>query len=349
MKKIVIESLLIESPDTVYAPDEKYYEINTPKTKTYSFEVIVNTETNKIADVLISKKSNLYHGEDPITAGPHYGLANKTQPSYDIKGTYKFDWKKSYPGRIFLTPKIITFWVYPDMKEMREIIGIMAKKLKMDLVNKGWMIEVYSEGMKDKGSQEYDNNYDRDKESTFVPIEKFVSSKRPPEKAYLQHIDTQHKHDVPVGYGSRNPKYAEHRRWQMASMTDESLHPLSEDKTTGLKKRLIKTVKDARGDEVNICLVNGDYVTSEEPGLGFKEFTEGGHHFVTSYPGYKLHIPENEIWIDDVYTKEPEKLKGIIQHEFIERNLMKYKKWNYSEAHEYANKKEAELRKKSEK
>jgi len=349
MKKLVKESLLLESPDKVKYLDGEYYEVDSDNSKSYSFEVIINTETDEIADVLISNKTNLYHGEDPITGGPQRGHAGETRRSYDRKGTYKFDWKKAYPGRIFMKPKVITFWVYPDKKEMEQIIGIMEKKLIVPLVGSGWTIEVYREGMKDSGSQEYGNNYDRDKDSTFVPVEKFVSSKRPPEKQYLQHLDTKHKHEVPTGYGSKNPKYMEHRKWQMASATSESLHPLSEDKTIGLKKRVIKTVKDSRGDEVNICLINGDYVTSEEPGLGFKEFTEGGHHFVTSYPGYKMHIPENEIWIDDVYTKEPEKMKGIIQHEFIERNLMKYKGWNYSDAHEYANKKEAELRKKSEK
>ena len=83
-----------------------------------------------------------------------------------------------------------------------------------------------------------------------------------------------------------------------------------------------------------------------EPGLGFKEFVEGGHHYVDSYPGYKRFIPEDEIWVDDVFKSKPEELKAIIQHEFIERNLMKYKKWSYNKAHEYANKREAELRKK---
>ena len=124
---------------------------------------------------------------------------------------------------------------------------------------------------------------------------------------------------------------------------------ITDDKNIGLKKRIIKKVKDASGEDVKICLVNGDYVNAEDPGLGFKEFTEGGHYYVTSYPGYKKFIPKDEIWIDSVFVKEPERLKGFIQHEFIERNLMKYKKWTYSDAHEYANKKEAELRKKSEK
>ena len=124
---------------------------------------------------------------------------------------------------------------------------------------------------------------------------------------------------------------------------------ITDDKNLGLKKKIINIVKDSGKKSVKFCLVNGSYVKSTDPGLGFKEFVEGGHHYVTSYPGYKLHIPENEIWVDDIFKSKPEELKQIIQHEFIERNLMKYKKWSYEKAHEYANKREGELRKKSSK
>lgn len=350
MKKLVKESLLLESPDKVTGHDGKEYEMNMSGHKSYAFEVILNTEKQTIADVLIANKPNDYHGSDTVTDGPISGMANKTRISSARSGKYPFDWEKIYPGRIYMTPKIITFWVYPSEKELKKIIRIMEKKMKIQMVDNDWFIEVYSSGMKQSGTQSYANNYNRDSENKeLIPVEKFVGSKKPPEKEYIQHLDTKHKHKVPAGFGSKNPDYMKKRQWQMASVASESLRPLEEDKTLGLKKRTIKVVKDTRGDEVKICLVNGDYVTSEEPGLGFKEFVEGGHHYVTGYPGYKLFIPEDEIWIDDIYTKEPEKMKGIIQHEFIERNLMKYKGWNYSDAHEYANKKEAELRKKSEK
>lgn len=350
MKKLVKESLLFESPDKVEAPDGKEYTMEDTKGMSYAFEVIIDSDTQEIKDVLVANKPNNYHGSDSITDGPMSGQANKTRISTSRKGTYPFDWEKVYPGRFYTTPKIITFWVYPDEKDLKKIINIIEKKTNIQFANNGWTVEIYSVGFKRKGTKTYGNNYERDSSNKkLIPVEKFVGSKKPPEKEYLQHLDTKHKHKVPAGFGSKNPKYMEHRKWQMASMASESLHPLQEDKTLGLKKRTIKVAKDSRGDEVKICLVNGDYVTSEEPGLGFKEFVEGGHHYVTNYPGYKLNIPEDEIWIDDLYVKEPEKMKGIIQHEFIERNLMKYKGWNYSDAHEYANKKEAELRKKSEK
>lgn len=117
-----------------------------------------------------------------------------------------------------------------------------------------------------------------------------------------------------------------------------------ENKNFGLQKKLLGIIKDSGNKDVKFYLVNGSYVTAKSPGLGFKEFVQGGHHYVTSYPGYRKNIPEDEIWIDKVYVSEPTVLKGIIKHEFLERNLMKYKKWTYDKAHEYANKKEEEYR-----
>jgi len=112
----------------------------------------------------------------------------------------------------------------------------------------------------------------------------------------------------------------------------------------GLNKRILKTIKDRGGDIVKIYAVNADYVRDKKPGLNFDGFTDGGHHYVTSLPGYKKWIPENEIWIDDVFMMKPNDLRAILQHEFTERNLMKYKHWSYDKAHDYANKKESEYR-----
>lgn len=112
-----------------------------------------------------------------------------------------------------------------------------------------------------------------------------------------------------------------------------------------LKKRVIKIIEDSYGDDVKICLVDGDFVRSKSPGFGFIEFVEGRHYYVDSYPGYKKFIPEDEIWIDDVHEKKPHDLRAILQHEYTERNLMKYKKWSYEKAHEYSNEKEADYRK----
>jgi hypothetical protein len=120
-------------------------------------------------------------------------------------------------------------------------------------------------------------------------------------------------------------------------------------KTHQLDKKIIKKLKDAQGDEVLICTINGDYVRDKQPGLDFDEFTDGGHYYVDyklpkAEQKYAKHIPENEIWIDDLFELKLNDMRAILQHEFVERNLMKYKGYTYEKAHLIANKKEVEYR-----
>lgn len=113
-----------------------------------------------------------------------------------------------------------------------------------------------------------------------------------------------------------------------------------------LNKKLMGSAKDAKGNKVKIYAVNGSYVKSN---LKFMAFVEGGHHYVDSYPEYKKCIPEDEIWIDDVFLHKPNDFRAIVGHEWLERNLMKYEGWSYEKAHEYANKKEMKVRERSQK
>lgn len=239
MKRIIAvkESLIKESPDNIWHPKKGEFEVKSGNSKSYSFEVIVDNDTREIKDVLVAKEPNLYHGEDSITGGRSWGYANQTYADNDDKKTYPFDWVKVYPGRLFMKPKVITFWVYPSVEELKTIIRIIEKKLKRQLVGKGWSIEVYPEGMENAGQQEYSNNYDRDQKSEMIPIEKFVGSRNSPEKEYLQHLDTKTKHKVPDGYGSKNPKYRERRQWQMATVGMES-------KTEKMYPRLFEDLAD---------------------------------------------------------------------------------------------------------
>lgn len=113
-----------------------------------------------------------------------------------------------------------------------------------------------------------------------------------------------------------------------------------------LNKKVMGTAKDSKGNKVKICAVNGSYVKSK---LKFMSFVEGGHHYVDSYPEYKKYIPEDEIWIDDVFLHKPNDFRAIVGHEWLERNLMKYQGWSYDKAHEYANNKEMKVRERSQK
>jgi len=124
---------------------------------------------------------------------------------------------------------------------------------------------------------------------------------------------------------------------------------LQENTSIQLNKKVIEVVKDEKGKDVKICTVNGEYVKGTNPGLDFIQFVEGGHHYVDSYPGYKKNIPEDEIWVDEVFYKTPENFQGIVGHEFKERNNMKYHKMSYDKAHDLSNTAEKRFRNKKDK
>ena len=216
-----VSEALNESPDSIKY-DGKDYNTKEGPGDTFAFECILNLENMTIADVLISNIPNKYHGDDKITDGPMYG-EDGSKVSYENTGkAYMFSWKKVYPGRIFMKPRVITFWAYPDEKEMKRIIEIMEHRLKTNMIDNDWKVEVYKGGFLYKGEKEYGNNYDRDSTNIeMVAVEKFTGSKKPPESEYIQHLDTKKKHEVPHGYGTKNPSYMDKRKWQMASLTDE--------------------------------------------------------------------------------------------------------------------------------
>lgn len=193
MKQIIKESLkpLLESPDKFYTEDGKLKKIGRD---TYAFEVIVGfnekQDKSEVIDVIIADKPGRYHGDDNLTGGDHSGYANYTNVYRSWTGkkkTYSMDWIRVYPGRFFKKSKVITFWVYPDEKELKKIVEIIQKKAKIQMIDNGWRIEVYEQGMNRKGAQEYGNNYNRKEKSELVPIEKYVGSNKPPEKEYIEH------------------------------------------------------------------------------------------------------------------------------------------------------------------
>jgi hypothetical protein len=116
---------------------------------------------------------------------------------------------------------------------------------------------------------------------------------------------------------------------KMAKKTREILDglPFHPNKPVSKKIYISKygTIDDGI-DKITVWLVNGEIVRDE-----FKtDYVEGGNDAV-----YKW-IPKNEIWIED--TMLPEEIPLIIIHEFVERELMKYKKMSYNKAHAIASK-----------
>lgn len=91
------------------------------------------------------------------------------------------------------------------------------------------------------------------------------------------------------------------------------------------------TIKDP-DDLVDVFLVNGRAIRD----LYKTDYVEGGHAYVYDW------IPDNEIWIEK--SVKADEIPVIVLHEFLERTLMKYRKFPYVRAHVAASKAEFEHR-----
>ena len=87
-----------------------------------------------------------------------------------------------------------------------------------------------------------------------------------------------------------------------------------------------------KNDAVRVYAINGRMVRD----LYKIDYVEGGHGYVYSW------IPQNEIWIESGLS--PHEIPVIVLHEYLERTLMKYKKFPYVKAHEIASKIEFKFR-----
>jgi hypothetical protein len=90
-------------------------------------------------------------------------------------------------------------------------------------------------------------------------------------------------------------------------------------------------IKD-KEENVNVFIINGEAVRD----LYKTDYVEGGHAYVYDW------IPFDEIWIEKIVKQD--EIPVIILHEFLERTLMKYKKFPYVRAHIAASKVEFEHR-----
>lgn len=118
---------------------------------------------------------------------------------------------------------------------------------------------------------------------------------------------------------------------KQAKKEREKLNPISVKDT--YKNIHVKKLDKYSGNGINVWLINGKLVRD----VFYIFFTEGGHHYV-----YKF-VPENEVWVDD--SLNPDEYGYVIFHELIERNLMKYDKLTYNQAHDIAIVYEEKIRK----
>ena len=107
--------------------------------------------------------------------------------------------------------------------------------------------------------------------------------------------------------------------------------PLHKDLPKKLYFKKYGAIRDTT-ETVNVFLVNGEIVRD----LFKTDYVEGGHYYVYDW------IPKEEIWIEK--TVHNDEFPVIILHEFLERTLMKYKKFPYVRAHVAASKVEFEHR-----
>lgn len=120
-------------------------------------------------------------------------------------------------------------------------------------------------------------------------------------------------------------------------ITEKQLHKLTTEQEELSKKDIMDRVRLKLlqvSDGVKVFLVDGELVRDRLT----IEYTMGGHHY--RYP----FIPENEVWIDNGMDRDD--IEATIKHELHERNLMKYDKLSYSQAHHRASEVEKKYRKK---
>ncbi len=129
-------------------------------------------------------------------------------------------------GRLWLNPKIISFWDYPmDNEEMKEVINRIEKRLDINIWNDQWLLSIT----------------DKNGNDSLIPIADYEKSENPSKEEWINHIKSPFlkQKKVPKGWGSEHPDYQKKRAWQMASLT-------SENKLVNLRNKLYESP-----DEIN--------------------------------------------------------------------------------------------------
>ena len=161
-------NLITENPDIVIDPNShNHYNCGDYDSIPFSFEVNQN-HTRVIAT---------YIGEE----GEYHGDTDST-----LDG--------SYPGRLWLDGKIISFWVYPNEKLFPSIIKSLEKELNIEIYDNDWVIEVIKNNDKivitefDPNVSDYYGNKHNYGDTEIIPIEDYSGSYDVPEEIRVQHL-----------------------------------------------------------------------------------------------------------------------------------------------------------------
>ena len=108
-------------------------------------------------------------------------------------------------------------------------------------------------------------------------------------------------------------------------------HPYDTDEPAD-KSVYLKKYGHIKNEDIEVWLVSGGKVRDKYK----TDFIEAGHGWVYRW------IPNHEIWVE--FGLHEVEIPYIILHEFVEREIMKYRKMSYDKSHEIAAKVEWEMR-----
>jgi len=162
--------LITENPDTLYTDDATYY-IN--KDSIPFFAGVVDDEV-----------VNVYVGDRGDNHGDNHA---------DIKNIIHKDEIKAYPGRLWLSGKIMSFWVYPNEEDFRKIISELEKLLNIKIFKNGWQIEIVEKDGKidrknDLSDEYYYSIYMQEDYTDIISVDYYTGSNDVPEEIRMKHL-----------------------------------------------------------------------------------------------------------------------------------------------------------------
>ena len=170
--------LITENPDTI--EHEDYDTLTFLNDETKPFFVDVNNDHTLVKNIYIGKFRDC-HG--------------------DITNDYPGRCVGAYPGRLWLTHKIMSFWIYPNVKLFKDIINKLEENLKIKMFNNGWKIEIIKGYSGEIKMSDFNPNLSSDEEPYFrndddfyqggigmIPIEQYSGSEDVPEEKQIQHL-----------------------------------------------------------------------------------------------------------------------------------------------------------------
>ena len=163
-------NLIKESPDKVNLTEYSY--LKWTNTDAIPFSFIVNNSHTTVENIFVGRR------------GYNHGSIKEQN--------------LSYAGRLWLSDKIISFWVYPNITLFNSIIENLENELNIKIFNNDWKIEViFTNDGNIKKRDIKDNKFDfyfgtRDikniRNYKIIPIEDYIGSEDVSEEEKIQHL-----------------------------------------------------------------------------------------------------------------------------------------------------------------